>query len=76
MKASGNSPLISPLEAIEAAGLSDDPQATLAQILSMQAAQAAMGGQAGATMEMPTEGQEEETGISETINEGNEKEAV
>ena len=76
MKASGNSPLISPLEAIEAAGLSEDPQATLAQILSMQAAQAAMGGQAGATMEMPTEGQEEETGISETINEGNEKEAV
>lgn len=41
-KAGGGTPLVSPLEAIENAGLSEDPQATLAQILATQAAQTAM----------------------------------
>lgn len=40
--AGGDTPLVSPLEAIEMAGLSEDPQATYAQILAMQATQAAM----------------------------------
>lgn len=40
--AGGDSPLVSPLEAIEGAGLSEDPQATLAQIMAMQATQAAL----------------------------------
>lgn len=54
-KASGGSPLVSPLEAIEGAGLSDDPQATFAQIMAMQAAQAAMSEQP--TEEKPAEEQ-------------------
>lgn len=41
-KAGGGTPLVSPLEAIENAGLSEDPQTTLAQILATQAAQTAM----------------------------------
>ena len=41
-KAGGGTPLVSPLEAIENAGLSEDPQASFAQIMAMQAAQAAM----------------------------------
>lgn len=40
--AGGETPLVSPLEAIENAGLSEDPQATFAQIMAMQAAQQAM----------------------------------
>ena len=40
--AGGDTPLVSPLEAIENAGLSEDPQATFAQIMAMQATQAAM----------------------------------
>lgn len=40
--AGGGTPLISPIEAIEGAGLSEDPQASFAQILAAQAAQEAM----------------------------------
>ena len=40
--AGGDTPLVSPIEAIENAGLSEDPQATFAQIMAMQATQAAM----------------------------------
>lgn len=47
-KAGGGTALVSPLEAIENAGLSEDPQATFAQIMAMQAAQQAMSA-------MPTE---------------------
>ena len=42
LKAGGNTPLVSPIEAIEGAGLSEDPQASLAQIMALQAAQEAM----------------------------------
>lgn len=55
-KAGGGTPLISPLEAIEGAGLSEDPQASFAQIMAMQAAQAAMS-------EQPTEQPTEQTNI-------------
>lgn len=40
--AGGDTPLVSPLEAIENAGLSEDPQASYAQIMAAQAAQVAM----------------------------------
>lgn len=55
-KAGGGTPLISPLEAIEGAGLSEDPQASFAQIMAMQAAQAAIS-------EKPTEQPTEQTNI-------------
>ena len=48
LKAGGNTPLVSPQEAIENAGLSKDPQNTLAQILAVQQAQAAIGESASA----------------------------
>ena len=38
LKAGGNTPLVSPQEAIEGAGLSEDPQSTLAAIMSYQIA--------------------------------------
>ena len=41
-KAGGGTPLVSPLEAIENAGLSDDPQASYTQIMAAQAMSAAM----------------------------------
>lgn len=41
-KAGGGTPLVSPIEAIENAGLSEDPQASYAQIMAVQAAQTAM----------------------------------
>ena len=41
-KAGGGTPLVSPLEAIENAGLSEDPQASYAQIMAAQATQVAM----------------------------------
>lgn len=55
--AGGDTPLVSPLEAIENAGLSEDPQNTFAQIMAMQAAQAAMTETAKGqpTEEQPTE---------------------
>lgn len=54
-KAGGGTPLISPLEAIEGAGLSEDPQASFAQIMAMQAAQAAMQEPAGQEENQTTE---------------------
>ena len=76
-KAGGGTPLVSPLEAIEGAGLSEDPQASLAQILATQAAQQAL--QAQPSEAMPTEeaggGETEETENNET-NEINEEEGI
>ena len=50
LKAGGNSPLVSPLEAIKNAGLSDDPERTLAEIMMSNAAGSEEGEQAEETM--------------------------
>ena len=70
MKAGGNTPLVSPLEAIEGAGLSEDPSQSLAQIMSYQMAM-------GAAAQQGTEpmlGEEEENQREDNQNEENEDE--
>lgn len=70
-KAGGGTALVSPLEAIENAGLSEDPQATFAQIMAMQAAQQAM---SAMPAETPTEAAPE--GNAQTTETTNETEEI